>query len=465
VTSFDEWAINGRNVRAGDEIKMCNLRWEDKTSAKKTSSGVKCENVSAAMHLAEFEKLEGLSAIAPGTNQFVCLWHNDETANMPVPARITEAMRYVAADDTMKMMHLEEEKRRCQSTPLQRQVFSTSLCIPLQESSPQSALTRYFLKFYSKPTFKAEEGQSQREAGGVYAKIEASLFVMQMTPDRKREKIAVHIDFDREAVNSIGVHNNVVKKKLVPLMLKSMRDGRMWCTVNIVQSTKHQEVPRDEDGNALADYSLYLRCQHVSFSRPAMIRATSLPITPLFAKQLHSSGGQPDIRKAFSPEQSLRPGMDVYNASEFESPLDPENYDYYLMAMQLTELNIRQFEKMSAEKNWTPDQAREEVSKYLSGKNALFSEFFTAPEFGHKEPAVIWGIKKGLVEPAVEDEAKLLERYLQWQKAPAATPLLAAPQTVQVEELETDASDASETKRNRQGKASSAKRTKRQMKD
>lgn len=443
ISSFEEWSIHGRKARAGDKVTMGNLRFEEKVTPEKVNIGFKCENVAAAQNLGEFETIQGLSRIAPCVNVIECLWHTEETANMPKPKRIDDAMKTIAADDTMGMNKLELEKRIYQSTPQQRVLFATSLCIPTQESSAQSLLTRQFLKFYTRPVYKAEEGASQREIGGKYIRVEASLFMMQMNAG-KREKVALHIAFDRDAMNEIGVHNNYVKKALVPMMLRAMRDGKMWCNVDVVGSTKHQEVPRDESGVALADYSLFLKCMHVSFDRAAMVRAISLPITDALAQHLYSTGGQSNIRDSLGPVQSLRLGDPVYNASECQGQLDP-TYDYYLMCPQLSELNIRQFFKLSEEKKWSPEKAREEVSKYLLGKGGsdgetTFGTLFVPPQFTATEPAVLWGIKKDYKEPPAEDEAALLQRYISWKTAaispdPATLIAIGRPR---VEEVESD---------------------------
>jgi hypothetical protein len=264
-------------------------------------------------------------------------------------------------------------------------------------------------------------------------------------------------------MNGIGVHNNYVKKALVPMMLRAMRDGRMWCTVNVVTSTKHQEVPRDESGAPLADYSLYLKCNHVSFDRAAMVRATSLPITAEMAKHIYNTGGQSNIRDGLSPAQNLRPGNDVYNASECNASLADAEYDYYLMCPQIAELNIRQFYRIAEELKWSTEKAREEVSKYLLGKGgsdgeATFGNTFNVPEFTGTEPATMWGIKKGLKEVPFEDEAIVLKRYLAWraESIPAAQPFALATSS-RVEEVDTETN-----KRTSDGPDSDAKRTKKE---
>jgi len=491
----NKWMVSGRGVRRGDFLLFKNLRWEDRcgNESKENTFEPKNENIELLNELPEFEQVEKLAYIAQEVADWQSLAHTDYTSKMSYPSRIDRCI--ALAKDHYATEPFLQERRYFQATVEQQKFIRAALCIPLVETDTSRPLARAFQHVFNRMTVTTRENASQKEPGRKSTEVEGTFFLMRpsFVGDKDSERIAVHVEMERDALAGLGVRNGAVKKALVPQMLQAARNGFMWCEVDAPKSTVNQAVPVDpETEQPLADYGVFIKCKAFMVDHVSMVRDVAFPASEALAKAIFAIPLQKEQREYYGNGHPLQHGDDVYNASEVVGTLDFDDYDYFVSAPQYTVLNVRKFHKIAAENNMPPEQARDAVSLYLQGKGGLrgeklFGEEFAPAKWSDENTPVLWGIKK-TAKPreltlSVEEEAALIKRFVAWRSTldfnparggeiPAAAPLsIEAPPAAQpapaavarvVSENNDDASDASESKKKRaaSGKGGAAKRTK-----
>jgi hypothetical protein len=419
-TSFKEIYAGGAKIKVDDYVTLGNFRWEEKFGGEKDYTGFKNETATP-FEPHPFERIEVLSQIAHGWGDYQPLWHTPATLKLPYPLEIDEEIRDTGIDKITELNALKRLKRSHQATEGQKEFFFTALCIPVKKSTRESPVANRSGRLFTAMTLEVKTGGKPEDKGGVWTTVCADRFLMQPDAEGELEIVGIHIEFTRSAIDSFGIKNGFVKNEMVPIILSVLDNGKMWCEVDYLASTEITTVPKSD--KYTAKYPIYVNCLKIEFNRPQLIRSIALPITPAYAKIIWSAKIQQDIREAFTAGHPLSYGDDAYNATEFSAPLDTDEYDYYLSHQKMTVADINRLKKVVAAKGWTPEQAAEELSKWLGGKggptgDALFAEACSRPEFKIEAPAMLWGIKKELKvmeeEDPIENEAMLLKLYHDW---------------------------------------------------
>jgi hypothetical protein len=466
-TSFKEIYANGSKLRPKQYISLTNFRWEEAFGGDRDFTGFKNDSA-IEFEPTAFERVEILSFIAHAWGDYQCLWHTRETLKLPYPKEIDDDMKDTGIDKAGELNALKRLKRSYQATESQKNFFFTAVCMPIRPSSEDSPIANRSGKMFTDMTIDIETGGAITDKGGIWATVRGDRFLLQPTFDGE-EKVGIHIEFGRQAIDSIGIKNGLVKKAMVPMMLGAMETGKMWCEVDYLASTETTTIPKNDE-KSLASYPLYFNCLEIEFDRVAMLRSIAVLITPAFAKMIHGTKIQQDIRDAFTLNHPLSHGDEVYNATEFQAPLDIEDYDYMFSHPKLSVADVARLKKIASTRGWTTEQFADEISKYFGGRagaqgDAMFAEACSKPEFANETPAIIWGVHKKLreYEPAgsVEMETKILKMYQDWMVKGIEPQLLLPPTQVKEDEGKSEASEVEGEKKKK--KSHSSKRAKKDV--
>jgi hypothetical protein len=451
-TAFQEIFCNGQRLRGGHYATLGNFRWEEKIGGKKNYSGFKNDQA-FEFNPTPFERREILSQIAHGWGDYQCLWHTADTLKAPYPIEIDDAIKEAGVEKPTEKINLMKLKRSFQATESQRNFFFTAVCMPVKQSSPKSPVANRSGKLFTAMTIEVETGSQGEKA---WAAVRGDRYLFQPTAEGEDEQIGIHIEFDRPAIEGLGIKNTNVKKTLVPMIFNAMENAKMWCVVDYLASTETTAVPKIEE-KALANYPLYFNCVAIDIpDRAGIIEKISIPITAAFAKTVYAMKLQKDSRDVFAVDHPLTFGDPVYNASESLASIDEDLYHYSLSHTKLGATDIRRYWNLVKEKGWKPAEAAEEVSKYFSGKagdagDQVFGDSVPALEFSNLEtPAILWGIRKDAKETEVIDhfgnEATLLKMYHDWSVNGVPPQLLLAGAKIHDDSTEVKESGTKKTK-------------------
>jgi hypothetical protein len=464
-TTFKEIFAGGQRLKKDMYVTLQNFRWEEKFGGERDYVGFKNDSATE-FEPRPFERIEVLSQIAHGWGDYQCLWATAETLRMEYPKEIDDDMKETGIDKTSALNDLKRLKRSHQATESQKDFFFTAICMPVKASNPKSPVANHTGKLFTALNIEVETGGNAEEKGGLWATVRGDRFLMQPNAEGEEEVVGIHLEFARTAIDALGIRNPRIKKAMTPMMFAAMDSGKIWCEVDYLASTETTAVPKSED-RFLAAYPLYFNCVHLEFNRAAMIRTISIPITAMFTKFLWNMKLLQDVRDAFSANHPLVYGDDIYNASEFQAPLDMDEYDYVFSHPKLTIADINRLKRICREKNWTPEQSAEEISKWFAGKagpagEVLFAESCTKLEFNAETPAILWGIRKTLKveeEDQLENEGMLLRMYHDWTVNGIEPQLPDGKAPLAIEDR-SEASEAGDGEKRRKGKG-----TKRVKKD
>ena len=435
VFTFQKWKCNGRNAGYGDYVLLTNLRHESKTGGNSDVTGWACENTTT-YRPTQFEKIQLLNYIAPYFTNFVPLSQTDDDRDIEFPSRITEHLAALTpSSSSWVRQRLEEDQRKHQSRPEQLRLMESGICIPFA-ANPDLGTKFGRLYFDLKPTIEHQAAKEKEDPEKAYCIVSGNSGVIQISNNngkKERSRIGIHISFSPASINQLGLTNEMQKPFYLSQMLSTIKEGVMWCTVEIMPSTRNcTDVPTDPDGMPVFDWQIFLRCQSVFVDHEKLIKQMCLPITLEYAKILFRNEIQKQQREYFAPRSLMKLGDRVYNASECTSSPE-EDYNYYILFRGLDDMTMHRVNEIFTNNGLNLEQQQIEISNALQGKNKIFESCFKKLVITDKtNNPVLWGIsKKAEKYPEPPPVNELVRNYNAWLDGSAKTAIAPAPEPQQ----------------------------------
>lgn len=465
ISTFQKWKCNGHNAAVGNYVMLTNLRHESKTGGTSDVSGWACENT-ATYRPSSFEQMSLLSKVAPYLVDFVPLSQTDDDRDIEFPQRLADAMAALTPSSTQwTRQRLDEEQRKFQSRPEQLRLMESGICIPFRANKELgSKFGRLY--FDLKPTIEPQAAKEKEDAEKAYCIVNGNTGVVQIsTRDGKKERsrIGIHISFSAASINGMGLTNEIQKPFFLQTMLSNIEDGVMWCTVEIMPSTRNcTDVPVDQDDNPLFDWQIFLRCQSIVINQEKMVKQMCLPITLEYAKLLFRNEVLKQQREYFAPKTTTKLGDPVYNATECTSSPE-DDYNYYILFRGLDDMTIFRVNEIFEGGGLTLAQQQDAISNALQGKTKTYERCFKPLTITDKASVpVIWGIQKEKQNAPPETSLspeELIRGYNAWLDGSAKAAVVPAPEQ-QAPNPNPEPHPAVEDRKRKAGNQNSPKRVK-----